>query len=335
MEKQNTNNIKLGVFVLAGLGFLVLLLYMIGKNKSFFGSNFILKAQFENVQGLKAGNNVRYAGIEIGTVHAIHIINDTVLEVEMSIDEKVRATIHKNATVAIGTDGLVGNKVVNISATKIPASAVDNGDILPAKKPVDTDEMLRTLSITNNDIAVIAANLKATIAHINDSKAFWNIMNDKGLPRDLKLSAANIRMATAKANDMIQDLNSLTTDLKNGKGSLGRILTDTTISNNLNSAILTIKGVGNTTDSLSRQISKTIQGIEYDIQNGKGMINTLLKDTSLVTKLSNSMDNIRKGTDGFNQNMEALKHNFLFSGYFKKLEKQKQKDEKQKTLIQK
>jgi phospholipid/cholesterol/gamma-HCH transport system substrate-binding protein len=54
----------------------------------------------------------------------------------------------------------------------------------------------------------------------------------------------------------------------------------------------------------------------------------------MVTKISNSLDNIQKGTDAFSQNMEALKHNFLFRGYFRKLEKQKNKDNKQSVAVQ-
>lgn len=330
MENRTVNNVKLGVFVLAGLSFLILLLYMIGKNRSFFGSHFTLKARFENVQGLKAGNNVRYAGIEVGTVDAIQILNDTSVEVSMIIDERVRNTIRKNAMTTIGTDGLVGNKVVNISASKQPAPEVQNGDILQAKKPVDTEEMLRTLYGTNNDVAMIAEKLKTTISNINNSKALWDMLNSKGMAANLKASAENIRAATERAKDMMQDINILTTGLKNGKGSLGQLLTDTGFINNLNSAVNSIKTVGATADSLSMQINKTIQGIDDAIQHGEGMIHTLLKDTALVNTFQASLENIRKGTDGFNQNMEALKHNFLFSGYFKKLEKQRQKEAKQK-----
>ena len=74
MTKDFLNNTKLGVFVLASLSFLILLFYMIGKNRNFFGSNIKLKSRFENVQGLKSGNNVRYAGIDIGTVEKIEVV---------------------------------------------------------------------------------------------------------------------------------------------------------------------------------------------------------------------------------------------------------------------
>ena len=326
MAKRTINNIKLGAFVLAGLFCLILLLYMIGKNRNMFGSNFILKARFENVQGLKSGNNIRYAGIDVGTVKKVAILNDTLMELTMIIDNKMKSVIHKNALVAIATDGLVGNKVVNISAVKQVSPLVEDGDILGSKKPLDTDEMLKKLNTTNNDIGSVAEELKYTIQRINNSNALWSVLNEKGLPQNLKLSAINIRQATAKAKDMANDLYTIVNDVKMGKGSIGSILTDTLFAYNLNEAVFKIKSVGDEADSLSRQLRDAISGIQQDINSGKGTVHAVLKDSLLVIKLNKSLDNIEHGTDGFNQNMEALKHNFLFRGYFRRLEKQKSKN---------
>jgi phospholipid/cholesterol/gamma-HCH transport system substrate-binding protein len=323
MGKNSMNNIKLGVFVLAGLGFLIGLLYMIGRTENMFGSNFELRARFGNVQGLRSGNNVRYAGIQVGTVRKVNILSDTTIEVIMVIEKKMKKFIRKNAIVAIGTDGLMGNKVINISPSKEPAALVEAGDILPGKKAIDTDDMLQTFNKTNNDIAVIAAELKNTIQRINNSTAIWKILNDNTLPQNLRASLANVRSATSKANDMVNTLNTLITDVKNGKGSLGAILTDSSFAKNLNEAITKIKRVGDDADTLAAEINKTVKNIQNEVNNGKGPVNALLKDSSMVTNINKSLDNIQKGTDGFNQVMEALKHNFLLRGYFRKLEKQK------------
>lgn len=75
-----------------------------------------------------------------------------------------------------------------------------------------------------------------------------------------------------------------------------------------------------------------VKGINTDINEGKGAVNALLKDSAIVIKLNKSLENIEKGTTSFNQNMEALKHHFLFSGYFKKLEKQKEKESERKAV---
>jgi phospholipid/cholesterol/gamma-HCH transport system substrate-binding protein len=303
--------------------FLVLLLYMIGKNQDLFGDTYQLKARFENIQGLVAGNNVRFSGIHAGTVKKVKILSDTVIEVTMIIDTKMQNIIRQNAIVSIGTDGLVGNKVVNITPAHQPAPLATEGDVLVSKKGVDTDEMLQTLYRTNNDIAVISAELKTTIQRVNSSSALWTLLNDQSIPKDVKAAAANIRLATAKAGGTINDLNNIVADIKNGKGTAGIILKDSSIAQNLNEAILKIKSVGDEADALAATVNKLLAGIQQDVNSGKGTVNTLLKDSLLSHHISQSLENIQKGTDGFNQVMEALKHNFLLRGYFKKQERKK------------
>jgi phospholipid/cholesterol/gamma-HCH transport system substrate-binding protein len=323
MAKQIINSVKLGAFVLGGLLFLVLLLYMIGKNQDLFGDTYDLKARFENIQGLVAGNNVRFSGIHAGTVKKVKILNDTTIEVTMIIDTKMQTIIRKNAMVSIGTDGLVGNKVVNITPAHQPAGLAVAGDLLLSKKAVDTDEMLQTLYRTNNDIAAISANLKTTVQRINNSNGLWALLSDQSIPKDVRAAVAHIRIAAAKAGNTVDHLNSIVIDVKNGKGSAGKILNDTAIAQNLNDAIVKIKAVGDEADALAGEINNMIKGIQKDITSGKGTANALLKDSVLAIRLNQSLENIQKGTDGFNQNMEALKHNFLLRGYFRKLEKQK------------
>jgi phospholipid/cholesterol/gamma-HCH transport system substrate-binding protein len=325
MAKKVVSNVKLGVFVLAGMLFLVILLYMIGKNRNLFGSNYMLKARFENIQGLVAGNNVRFSGIQAGTVKRINIINDTLIEVTMVIDKKMSKIIHKNAIASISTEGLVGNKVVNIVPSKLPAALAEEGDIILSKKAVNTDEILETLYNTNSDVAKIAAGLKTTVERINNSSGLWNLLNDESIPGNLRVSVARIRLTTGKAVKMVNDLDEIIVGVKNGEGSVGAILKDTSFAKNLNNAILKINKVGNEADSITVEIKKLVTSIQEDVNKGKGTVNALLKDSMMVKKIETSLDNIQKGTEGFNQNMEALKHNFLTRGYFKRLEKQKKK----------
>ncbi|MES2330680.1 MAG: MlaD family protein [Bacteroidota bacterium] len=331
MRTAKINNVKLGVFVLSGLVFLVVLLYMLGKNISLFGSTYVLKARFENIQGLVAGSNVRYAGIQAGTVKEIGILNDTTIEVVMLIEKDMQSVIRKNAVVSISTDGLVGNKVVNISPSKQTAELAKEGDALFSRKSVNTDDMIQTLYNTNQDVAVIAASLRTTVQRINENNNLWKLLNDKSIPSGIKASIANIRIATGSAENMIDNLNSIIGDVKNGKGSAGILLRDSSLANNLNAAVQKIGAVSAGIDSLSSHMRMMVDGIGNDINSGKGVMNALLKDSGVVIKLNNSLDNIRKGTDGFNQNMEALKHNFLFRGYFSRLEKEKQKELKKNT----
>lgn len=318
MKKQLINNTKLGFFVLVGLLFLILLLYMIGRNRSLFGSNYLLKTRFENVNGLIPGNNVRYAGIQAGTVKKLEILNDTTVEVTMIIDTEMEQIIRKDAITAIGTDGLVGNKVVNIVPGNLNASLAKNGDLLKSKKAIDTEKILNTLSSTNNDVSIIVSGLKTTVERINNSSAIWDLLSDDQLPNDIKKSARNIQLATLKAATISNEFQLILNDLRNGNGSLGILLNDTVLVSNLNKS-------SHNLNLVSLQLHTVVSDLQKDINSGKGAVNSLLKDTLMVKKLNTSLDNIQMGTDGFNQSMEALKNSFLFRGYFKRREKEKAK----------
>ena len=325
MTNRTTNNIKLGAFVLAGLLLLITGLYMIGKDSNLFGHNFELKARFDNVQGLTAGNNVRYAGIQVGTVKRVKILSDTVIEITMLVEEKMKPFIHKTDKVSISTDGLMGNKLINILPSKDNSPLAQESDILPAKRVSGTEEMMQTLDQTNNNLAVISENIKRTAMRINQSNAFWKILESPDLANNLALSAANIRNATEHADNMVMNIDAIIADTRNGKGSLGAILTDTSMVHDLTTAINSIKKVGEDASNLAGELSTLTQTIKTDISGGKGPAHFLLKDTALVISLNNSMNSIEQGTAAFNENMEALKHNFLLRGYFKKQEKKKNK----------
>jgi phospholipid/cholesterol/gamma-HCH transport system substrate-binding protein len=325
MKNIYFKDVKLGVFVLSGLLLLILLLYMIGRNRNMFGSNFNLRARFENVQGLKAGNNVRFSGIDIGTVKEVKIINDTLMEVEMIIDKKVKNILKKNAIVSITTDGLVGNKIVNITAVKSPSLYAEENDILPSKKSIDTDVMLRTLSKTNNDIAEIANNLKLTINKLNSSEGLWNLLNDKTISKNIVNAFAEVNSASNNINNISRDIRIITKDIKKGKGTIGKLIRDTLLSKAIEESVNNIKNAGVNILKLSSDLDNTVLNIDTIINNGEGTVHALMKDSGIVIKINKSLDNIQEGSKGFSDNMNALKHNILFRGYFRKLEKSRQK----------
>lgn len=320
MAKKTFNQVKLGLFVMAGLAFLILLLYIIGKNQNMFGKTFVIKARFENVHGLMRGNNIRFDGIDAGTVGDVDVVNDTTIEVTLLIKSKLKKFIHTDSKVMIGTDGLMGNKLVNIVPGKTGAALVKEGDILYSTKGANTEAMLNVLNVTNNDIATIAKELKQTVLRINNSKAVWAILEDESIPADLKLSLAKVKTASTNLNGLLLNLNSVVNDVKQGKGTVGKLLTDTTTASNINDAINKIKEIGATADSLSSKINSLISSIDNEINNGKGTVNALLKDKEMKDNLAHSLQDIQQSAKSFNQTMEAVKHSFLFRGYFKKQE---------------
>jgi phospholipid/cholesterol/gamma-HCH transport system substrate-binding protein len=325
MAKRGENNIKLGVFVLAGLIVMMVSFYMIGNNTSMFGSSFKLKARFSNLSGLMEGNNVLFSGIQAGTVKSIEIINDTTIEVTMLIDSKVKAYIHNNAEAAIGTEGLMGNKVVNIQPVKINSPIVKNGDLLPAQRMTSMDEMLQTLSKTNNNIATISEALKTTVLRL-DTSAIFNVLNDKNIGISVRSSLKNINDASNNASEMTRGLDQIVMQIKQGKGAAGVLLTDTGFAGNLKTAMIKIRSASDNANKMTVQLNSLTNNINHDLAYGKGPLHALLRDSLITQRLNTSMNNVQKGTDGFNQIVEALKHNFLVRGYFKTQEKNQKKD---------
>jgi len=321
MKSNSTDNVKLGLFVLASLFFLILLLYMIGKNSNMFGSNYTLKARFENVQGLKAGNNIRYAGIDIGTVKSVYIINDTIMEVKMIIDKKAKNIIKKNSLVNIGTDGLVGNKVVNIISVNEDAPFAVENDILPSKKPIDTDDMMRTLSKTNIQVSKIAEDFNITINKLNSSKGLWKLLNDQTVADNISNASIQVNKSSIKINEITNQINDIANEIKNGKGALSKLINDKNLADSLTVAVNNFKNAAHEITEAGKEINNSVALISKEVNDGKGSIHAILKDTGVTILLEKSMKNIETGSKGFSDNMDALKHSFLFRGYFRKLEK--------------
>lgn len=332
MATTQHNNIKLGTLVLAGLLLFIGTLYIIGKNENYFGSNFELKARFTDVNGLMTGNNIRFAGIQAGTVKRITLLNDTAIEVTLLLDNALRPFIRNNALASIGSEGLMGNKIINIQPIPGRATLVQPGDRLPVEKVIGTDEMLATLAKTNNNIEDISEDLKGTIRRINSSTTLWTILNDGSLARNLRSSLASISQASENANALTADLHTIIADTRSGKGAVGALLRDTALSSGLTQAVENIRSAGARTDQLVASLNATIQDLHNNISDGQGAVHTLLKDPSLAANLNASMENIRLGTAAFNQDMEALKHNFLLRGFFRKQEKKQKKTNPDKSI---
>ncbi len=317
MSTKKLDNAKLGLFVLAGALFLVFSLYMIGKNRSMFGSTFTISASFSNVNGLMPGNNVRFSGIDVGTVKGISLESDTSVRVTMIIDKKLKKYIKKNSVAAVGTDGLMGNKLINISGQPGDFPSVEEGDAILSLIPVETDEMLRTLNTTNENIASISGDLKKITQKINNSKSLWKLLSDSVIAADIKQAALNIKLASHNAAVAGNEFVDMTRKVKNGHGLAGMVIADMVLSNKLRQSLLDIQIASNQAATITTDMNEIVGRLKH----GEGTAGTLLSDSLMLKKLNQSFKNVEEGTAKFNKNMEAMREHFLFRGYFKKQEK--------------
>jgi phospholipid/cholesterol/gamma-HCH transport system substrate-binding protein len=232
MEEHTSKfKIRLGLFILGGLLIFVAAIFIIGKQKNLFNPVFKLTTTFYNVGGLQVGNNIRFSGINVGTVDNIDIINDSTVRIEMIIRKEIQKFIKTDCEAGIGSSGLIGDKLLTISQGKNNFPSVTDGQSIASNEPVETDAILSSLKVTAGNAEIISYQMASMLMKIN-----------------------------------------------NGKGTLGRLIQDTAIAENLNQTII----------------------------------------------------NMKKGTKGLDENMEAAKHNFLFKNYYKKKAAQELKNNEAK-----
>ena len=321
MEKTTSQKIRLGFFVISGLIIFIVAIYFIGDKQKMFGQTNHLKAIFNNVNGLQLGNNVRYSGVNAGTVRTINMINDSVIEVEMLIDKSIFSHIKKDAIAIIGSDGLVGNMIINIVPGKGNKAAVEHGDQITTVKRVQTDDLLSTLDVTNKNAAILTADLLKITKEIIEGKGTVGLLiNDTVIAQDLKQTMFYLKVTGKGTAESVTKLNKLISSLENKNNVVG-VLKDTAVANDIKKIVQNLDRSSAGIDKLVSNLNTTI----LNIKEGKGALNYLSNDPNLVRKIDSTMININEASFRLNENLEALKHNFLFRGYFKKQEKEKQK----------
>jgi phospholipid/cholesterol/gamma-HCH transport system substrate-binding protein len=227
MKATSGQKVRTGIFAIAGLVLLIGAVFLIGKKQNMFGDTFHIYGTFKNVGGLQVGNNVRFVGVNVGTVESIKIVSDTVARVDMIIRNKVHPFIKSDAMASIGSDGLMGDKLISIASTSENATLIKDGGMIATVNPTDFSKIITRVEQIADNAQIITDGL-ADIA----------------------------------------------TQISSGKGSVGRLL-------------------------YSDDLSKNLEG---------------------------SVNNLKKGTAGFSENMTALKHNFLLKGYYKKKERAKEEE---------
>ncbi|WP_298306784.1 MlaD family protein [Flavobacterium sp.] len=314
MEKSTNQKIKLGIFVIIGSLFFIIAIYFIGNKKDMFNETIQISAVFKNVNGLQHGNNVRFSGINVGTVKKIIIVNDSLIKVDMLIEEDNASHIKKDAMASIGSDGLVGNMIVNIIPGKKSNEMVKDGDVILSENKASTDEILKTINSTSENAKLITDNLVKITNQINSKKGtIGMLINDTVMSDDLKQTIYNLKVTTQSTSKSMANLNKIINDLNNKDNVVGA-LKDTVTGRKIKMIIVNL-------EKSSEQINKTIT----NLKDGKGALNYLSNDPKLVKQIDSTMINLNQASSKLNENLEALKHNFFFRGYFKKQEKAKAK----------
>lgn len=319
MKKDISKKIRVGIFIVIGVLFLTIILFVIGSNRNLLSSTFRLSSVFQNVSGLQEGGSVNFAGIKVGIVREITIKSGTEIIVLMEVDNKVRDFIKKDSKVAIVSEGLIGNKIIEITAGAITAKSVSDGDFLESIVPIGAEDIFKSLKEIGEKALGLTNDLSEIVGKVNSGEGtLGQLINNKSLYNGVDSTMRGFSKYAGEIGGVI--------------GSFKK----------------TIDFVTNNLDELTkdlRVVTRNVTEITEKINSNQSVVGTLLTDTafannlkSIVTNANIVTKNLEEGSFGFSQNMEALKHNFFFKGYFEDLgywdksDFEKNFSEKQKEL---
>ena len=275
MKKNITNKIKLGIFVTLGIVVFVLTIYFIGEKQQIFRSTFRVSGIFKDVAGLQAGSNVRFSGINVGTVDAITIVSDSSVRVEILIDENTRKFIKKDAIASIGSEGLIGNKILIISPGTGGKKEIEENDKIATSPPINMDEVFSSLKTTLDNASNITNDLSIITNNIQTGKGLiGRMLMDQSLVSNIDSSMgeflSSLNTTVDNASNITNDLSKITNNIQSGKGLIGRMLMDQSLELNVDSSMVSLKQslaglntlVGNTKNSFSNNFDSTFVNLK-------------------------------------------------------------------------
>lgn len=326
---NTAQNFRLGIFVFAGVFIFVLAVYLLGNRQNMFGENIRISSVFKNVNGLQMGNNVRFAGVNVGTVRDITIMSDTAINVDMLISQKTAHLIKKNALATISSDGLVGSMIVNIIPNDTPFNqSIETGDTIASISKIATADMLTTLNTTNENAALLTQDLLRITNNINKGEGLLGaLIKDENMANDLKQSLSNLKVTTAQAQSTMHRLNQMIASINLDESVAGMLLNDkesaqklATVFDNLEESAIQIE-----------ELTRNLNDFSASINQSDGLLNYAIYDTTVVRSLDATLKNVEEASERLNVNMEAMRHNFLLRGYFRKIERQEAREERRQN----
>jgi phospholipid/cholesterol/gamma-HCH transport system substrate-binding protein len=324
-SKEAKQNIKLGAFVLGGVIIFLVVLFYLGKENNIFNKTFTVSAVFKNVEGLNEGDNVWLSGVKIGTVKRVQIAAEGKVIVDLSLKDKQNQFIKKDATAFVGSDGFVGSKIVVIRPGT-GSEIIHDNDTINALSPTDTQELLNIAKDVGTTTRSITEDLKLISARLNKGEGiFGELLRDGPVSQDLRDAIAAMKKTGENASLVTANAQELLTEVNHGDGLINKLITDTAYANTFETTLHNLGEVGKN----SKKMSEDLQGIIDKMNSGDNAISVLLTDSAFAHQLKGTLENAKSASIKLDENMEALQHNFLFRGYFRR---QKRAEEKKKKM---
>jgi phospholipid/cholesterol/gamma-HCH transport system substrate-binding protein len=259
LKKDISHNIRLGIFITLGIVLFFAGIYFIGMRQQLFTGTFSVSGVFKDVSGLHVGNNVIFAGVNVGTIADITIVSDSSVRVDMRIDEDARRFIRKDARACIGSEGLMGNKILVITPGAGGAGEIENNDQLATTESVKVDDILKQVKTTSDNVALLTGDLTRIVDAISSGK---------GTVGKLLMDSTYLKIPLENAAQISADLAVIVGRLRTGRGVLGKLMMDSTYLK------IPIENASH--------IAKDLSEIVGALRSGKGVAGRLIMDSTYL-----------------------------------------------------
>jgi len=317
---ENRRAVIVGIFLAIGLVLFVLGVFTLGSQQKSFDKVIQVSAVFQDVSGLKKGNDIWFSGVKVGTINSVSFVGTSEVNVKMRIDQNTQQYIHRNASVRIGSDGLIGNKIIVIDGGSPQAPMVQDGDILQAEKLLSTDDIMKTLQQNNQNLLSITADFKVLSHKILQGKGTVGaLLADSTMGIQLRNSMRNLQTATASAAQLAVQLDQFGHKVNTKGGLADRLFTDTTTFARIKAVTAQLQAAANNTNTFTNNLNKA----SNKLNSTDNALGVLLNDPKAAEQVKSMISNLQQSSVKLNEDLLALQHNFLLKGYFKDKEKAK------------
>jgi phospholipid/cholesterol/gamma-HCH transport system substrate-binding protein len=303
-------SIKLGIFIVLGLAFFVVLLYYIGARRNMFTATTTIYAVFQNVDGLRDGNAVRFTGINVGMVRSIDLVSDSTARVAMVITNNAREFIKKDSRVTIGSEGLIGSKLINISSGTPEAASIDEGDVLPVAEPVTVDQVISLIMQTGQNARNITNDLEAMTGMIRSGEGLLgSLITDKSLSNEVAMIINQLNASSRNFNQVTGDFAELASGLRRGEGTLGQLITDDAVAIKVNELLDSL----NLASHHAIQSTRSLAAYTEKLNSEEGLLGQLASDTALVEEINILLYNFNEAAKEINTTAEKINNSWIMN----------------------
>ena len=245
----------------------------------------------------------------------------------MSIEKDVQRFIFQNSKVKLGSDGLIGNKIIIIYGGDSSKPKVVSNDYLSVEKELTTNDMMATLQVTNTNLLEITNAFKRVSKKIDSGKGTLSILlNNEEIANQLKSTVAilhstlsNFQTASVTSKNILSDFKGISSNLNNPGNSVYNLSSDTILYTTIRR---TLSELENATTSVSK-FSLNIQKESENLSKKDNIVGVLLNDSTAASSIQMTLKNLEASSQKLDADLEALQHNFFLRGFFRRKEKAK------------